>query len=218
MASQVINALRGFEIRPAHRLGKLKVTGASPDEGGHVTPTAEQLAKVVAVGADIESLRAVNPKANDREGDFQDFVFVDADLAGGAVDGFALAGQFIEGDAVFFDGGDHRRNLVELAGELGEGGLDGGTIKGRHRFGLEDFAGGVLGVGGLTQLEGALVLLVLGHEEVLNAGGFADDQHEESGGDGIESAAVTHLALVEAAADEVDNVVGSSAGGLVDQQ
>ena len=218
MASQVIDALGGFEIRPANRLGKLKVSGAGADEGRHVSPTAEPLAEVVAVGPHIEPLGAVDAKADDGGSDFQELIFVDADLAGGAVDRFAFPGQFIEGNAVFFDRRDHGRNLVEFPGELGKGRFDGGAIQRRNGFGLEDLAGGVLSVGGFTQLQGALVLLVLGHEEVLDAGGLADDEHEESGGDRVQGAAMTDLALVKAAANKIDDVMGGFSGWFVDQQ
>ena len=52
----------------------------------------------------------------------------------------------------------------------------------------------------------------------MHAGGFADDEHEESGGDGVERAAVADLALVEATADKVDDVVGGAARGFVDEE
>ena len=218
MTGEVVDALGGFEIRPANRLGKLKVTGTSPDEGRHVSPTAEPLAEVVAVGPHIEPLGAVDAKADDGGSDFQELIFVDADLAGGAVDRFAFPGQFIEGNAVFFDRRDHGRNLVEFPGELGKGRFDGGAVQGGNRLGFQDFAGGVLGVSGFAELQGALVLLVLGHEEVLDAGGLADDEHEESGGDGVEGATVADFALVKAAANKIDDVMGGFSGWFVDQQ
>jgi len=218
MAGEIVDALGRFQIRPTDGFGEFEVSRAGSSQGGHMSPATQQLAEVVAVGANIESLRAVNPKTNNRERDFQDFVFVDADLAGWSVDGLAFPGQFVEGNPVFFDGGDHWRNLVELAGKLREGGFDRGSVQGGHRFGLEDFAGCVLGVGGLTQLEGALVFLVLGHEEVLDAGGLADDEHEKSRGDGVEGAAMADLALVEPAANKIDDIVGGLSGRLVDEQ
>ena len=218
VAGQVIDSLGGFEVGPADGLGEFKISRAGADESGHVTAAAEDLAEVVAVGADIEALGAVVAEADDGQGDFEDFVFVDADLAGGSVDGFALPGQFVEGNPVFFDGGNHGRNLVELAGEFGEGGLDGRSIQSGNGFGFEDFAGGVLGIGGFAEFEGPLVLFVLGHEQILNPGSFANDEHEESGGNRVERAAVADLALVEAASDKVDDIVGSFAGGFVDQE
>jgi hypothetical protein len=108
--------------------------------------------------------------------------------------------------------------LVEFSGEFGESGLNGRPIQGREGLHFENFAGGVLGVGGFAEFQGALVLLIFSHEQVLHPGGFADDEHQEAGGDGVEGAAVADLALIKATANEIDNVVGSSAGGFVDQK
>ena len=47
---------------------------------------------------------------------------------------------------------------------------------------------------------------------------LADDEHEKAGGNGVERAAVTDLALVEPAANEVDDVVGGFSRRFVDQE
>jgi hypothetical protein len=52
----------------------------------------------------------------------------------------------------------------------------------------------------------------------LDAGGSTDDEHEEAGGDRVERATVANFALMEAAADEVDDVVGGAAGRFIDQE
>jgi len=218
MSGKVVDALGGLEIGPADGLGKLEVSRAGADERGHMAPAAQHLAEVVAVGADIKSLGAMDPKTDDGERDFQDFVFIDAHLAGGAFNGFSFPGQLVKRNAVLLDGRDHGRNLVEFPGEFGKGGFDGTAFQGRDGPGFEDFSGGVLGIGGFPELEGALVLLVLGHEQILDAGGLADHEHEEAGGDGIERAAVANLALLKASTDKVDNIMGGFAGGLVDEQ
>ena len=84
--------------------------------------------------------------------------------------------------------------------------------------GLEHFASGVLGIGGFAEFESSLVLLVFGHEQVLDTGGSSDDEHEEAGGDGVERAAVADFSLMEAAADEIDNIVGGTTGRFIDQE
>ena len=146
MAGEVVDALRGLEIGPADGLGELEVSRAGAGEGGHMAAAAEDLAEIVAVGADIETFGAVDTEANGGQSDLKNLVLVDADLAGGAVDGFALAGQFVEGNAVFFDGGDHGRDLVEFSGKFGKGGVEGGAIQSGDGFGFEDFSGGVLSI------------------------------------------------------------------------
>ena len=75
-----------------------------------------------------------------------------------------------------------------------------------------------LGVGGFAEFQSAFVLFVLSHQQVLHPGGFADDEHQEAGGDGVEGAAVADFPLVEAATNKVNNVVGSAAGGLIHQK
>ncbi len=50
------------------------------------------------------------------------------------------------------------------------------------------------------------------------AGGSTDDEHEEAGGDGIESAAVAYFALIEATPNEVDDIVGGFAGGFIGEK
>ena len=174
--------------------------------------------EVVAVGTNVEAFGAVDAKADSGKGDFEDLVLIDANAAGRAIDGFALAREFVEGNAVFFDGGDHGRDLIKLAGELLKSGGDSGGIDGRDGFGFKNFAGGILGVGGFAQFECTLVDFVLGHEKVLHAGSAADDEHEETGGNGVERATVADFTLVKAATDEIDDIVGGTTRGFVDQE
>lgn len=137
------------------------------------------------------------------------------DEAGFALDFFALASKFVKGDAVFFDSGNHRWGLVEVAAEGGEGGFDlvVGVI-GDWAF-FEDGAVGVLGIGDLAEAEGADVFLVFAHEEVLDFGAAADGEEEEAGGEGVEGAAVADFFGFEDAAAESDDVVGGHAWGFV---
>ena len=44
----------------------------------------------------------------------------------------------------------------------------------------------ILAIGGLAELHGALVLLVLGHEDILDFVAAADDDDEQPGGEGID--------------------------------
>ena len=150
MAGKVIDPLGGFEIGPANGLRKFKVSGAGADEGGHMASATEDGAEVMTVGTNVEALGAVNTEANAGHGDFEDFAFVDADTARRAIDCFPLAREFIEGNAVLLDGGNHGGNLFELACKFLEGGFDGGTIQIGDGFGFENLALGILGVGGLS--------------------------------------------------------------------
>ena len=128
MAGKVIDPLGGFEIGPANGLRKFKVSGAGADEGGHMASATEDGAEVMTVGTNVEALGAVNAKADAGHGDFEDFAFVDADTARRTVDCFTFTREFIERNAIFLDGGNHRGNLFELARKLLEGRFDGGAI------------------------------------------------------------------------------------------
>ena len=181
---------------------------AAPEEG----------AEVVAVGPNIETFCAVDSEADRGNGDFENLELIDANAPWGAIDRLSFAGQFVKGHAIFLDGRNHGRNLVELARELLEGSFDGGLIERGDRAGFEDFSCGVLGVGGFSELEGSFVLLVFSHQEILNAGGPTDDEHEKPGCDGVESTAVADLSLLEAAADKIDDIVGGASGWFIDQE
>ena len=52
----------------------------------------------------------------------------------------------------------------------------------------------------------------------MNPGGAADHQHEQARGNGIQGAAMTHLALTKAAADEVNDIVGGAPRRFVNQE
>jgi hypothetical protein len=114
--------------------------------------TSQEDPKVIAVGANIEPLGAVNTKPDDRKGDFEDFISVHPDPAWRAVDGLSFTRKFVEGDPVFFDGGYHWRDLIELARKLLKSGFDDGLIERGDRFGFEDFTLCILGVGGFPEL------------------------------------------------------------------
>ena len=178
----------------------------------------EECAEVVAVGPNIEAFCAVDSEADRGNGDFENLKLIDANAPWGAIDRLSFAGQFVKRHSVLLNGGNHGRNLVELARELLKGSLDGSLVERRKGAGFENFPCGVLGVSGFSEFEGSLVLLVFGHQEVLNAGGPTDDEHEEAGGDGVESATVSDLSLLEAATYKIDDIVGGSSGGFIDQE
>lgn len=108
--------------------------------------------------------------------------------------------------------------MVKFPGELLKSGGDGGVIQGRDRFGLQNFASGVLGIGACAQGKRAFVLFIFGHEEVLHAGGPADDEHEKARGNGIERTAVPDFTLVKAATNKIDDIVGGPSGGLIGEE
>jgi hypothetical protein len=89
---------------------------------------------------------------------------------------------------------------------------------GGHGLFLDGFAFGVLGVGGLPEGDGADVFLVLGHEEVGEAGAVAEHENEHAGGHGVERAAMADLLHVQAAPGDGDDIVRSHVLAFVHQE
>jgi CRISPR/Cas system CMR-associated protein Cmr3 (group 5 of RAMP superfamily) len=52
----------------------------------------------------------------------------------------------------------------------------------------------------------------------LNACGAADHEHEQASCDGVESSAVSDFSLVEATPNKINDVVGSSTWGFINQE
>jgi len=183
-----------------------------------MTPAAKEDAEVVAVGSNIETFCAVDSKADRGKRDFKNLELVDANPPWGAIDRLSFAGQLVKRYAVFLDGRNHWGNLVELTRELLEGSFNGNLIERGDGAGFEDFSCGVLGVGGFPEFKGSLVLLVFGHQEILNASSPTDDEHEEPGRDGVQGAAVADLTLIKTSTNKIDDIVGGSSGGFIDQE
>lgn len=210
----------GFERGDADGFFDAEGAGAAAPQGGEVGAAAEQLADVVGVGADVEAFAAADAKVDFGAGevDAQDVVLADGDVPRLPLDALPFAGEFVAGDAVDFDGGVHGRGLVEAAAVVLEGGADGVGAELVGGAGGDDLAVGVLAVGFDAEFHGGQVFFVIAHEAVLQFGGFADDDHEQAGGHGVEGAAVPDFAGVEDAAAEGDGVVRGEAGVFVDEE
>ena len=92
------------------------------------------------------------------------------------------------------------------------------SVNGGTGSGGCDFAVGIVAVGGLAELDGAFIDLVVGHHLFGELGAATEHDDEQTGGIGIERAAMADLFDAEPAADHVHHVVRSRAGGLVNQQ
>ena len=195
-----------------------EVAAAGAAESGHVAEGAETFADVVAVGTDVEAFAADDAEVDVREGDVFDLVVEDGDEAWFAFDDHAFAGEFVERYPVFFDGADHGRHLIEVAAVVGEGVGDLGGGELGDGAGFEGFAFRVLSGSGRAEAESAFVFLFFGHEEVLDAGGFADDEDEEARGHGVESPAVADFSGIETAASDGDDIVRGHVLTFIDEE
>src|SRR5438105_2567751 len=143
---------------------------------------------------------------------------MDADGGGFDLNGLAGAGELMRGNTVDLLGGEGRRGLLHLAAEAGcelTEFLE--CMSKRTRVG----AGGafsVVGVGGKAEVDAALVGLFGSGEVLGKARVVAEQQWQNTGSHGVECAEVADGALRGGAADDVDDVVGGDAGGLVQNE
>ena len=80
-----------------------------------------------------------------------------------AFDLYSLAREFIERNAIFLDRRNHRRRLHLIADERLRGGVQFVQGQRRHRKRGDQFAIGIITVGGFAELHRAGVNLVVGH-------------------------------------------------------
>lgn len=187
-------------------------------EGFEVGAAADLLTEFVGEAPDVGALGAGDAEraygflvAGKAEG-------IDVDESGFAFDFHTLAGEFVEGDAVLFHGGDHWGGLEDVPDEPCGVLVDLFERDRWDRQGGGDPAGGIIAVRGGAESDGSLVDLVRGHELLGEAGGFAEDEDEESGGGWIESSAVADLLEPESSSDGIHHIMGGGAGRLVDEE
>ena len=207
--------LEGFPTKGAFEGEVARLEAAELHE---VRAAAKVLADVVAIGADIKALAALNAEFDERQRDLVDVIGTDVDEARFALDGLASAGEFVERHAALFERRHHGRDLIKIAGIFFEGGFELFAGEVGHRFLLGDFSVGILRIGDGAELHGGGVFLILGHEQVLDFGRLADDEHEEAGGERVERAAVADFFEMKAVAHVVHDVVGGAAAGFVDEE
>ena len=139
---------------------------------------------------------------------------MDGDAAGLPLDLFSLAGQLVQLLAVDFHRRIHGRNLVDLPGELGQYRFHIGPAYGDGMF-LQRLAGGVLGVGDTAQTQARFIALFRRFKKLHGPGGPAHKHRQNTGGHGVQGAAVANTLLVEYAPQLGRHVLGRPSLGLV---
>jgi len=139
----------------------LVFSGTEAAEGGEVSSAAEDLAKLMNETADVGALGAGDLERGDGWFAVMEFELVDVDEAGFAFYFDAFAGEFVEGHAVLFDGGDHGRDLHLVAAEGGGGRID--LVEGDGGDGErgDEFSVGVVAIGGFSEEDGSGVDLIV---------------------------------------------------------
>ena len=132
---------------------------------------------------------------------------MEGDEAGFALNVFSFAGVGVEGFDGLFDGAIHGGNLLDFALELRESVGDAFFEIRGNWCGRGDFAFGIEGGGGLAETKDGFVDFGFEGEVVEEAGGVADGNEEEAGGERIEGAGVSDALGVEGAAGAADDIV-----------
>ena len=210
---------RGREGSSARGRARVEAAGADAAKGGEVAAAAELRADVVAERADVGALGAADGEARVGDAELVDAEGEDVDEARLALDLLALAGHLVERDAVDLDRGDHRRNLEDVAGEVGRDerfeplARDAGGVAAG-----DDLASDVLRVRGCAEAERALVGLVARHGGGGELRAAADEEDQKAGRLRVERASVADLLEPEHPSHRDDDVARGDAGGLVDEQ
>ena len=114
-------------------LGEAVGADGGAAQRGQVAADAEGGAEVAGEGADVGAARAADQRVDVEEvavgADVGDGELVDGDRAGGQLGGGARAGELVGALAVDLDRADPRRDLGDLAGQLGDLGVDGVAVK-----------------------------------------------------------------------------------------
>ena len=128
-----------------------------------------------------------------------------------------LAGDVVRPRAIDVLGRERRRGLFERAAKPAERLLDllarGTLVRGR-----DDSAHGVVGVGGASEPNRRLVVLVARRQELGQPGGAADHQRQYAGGHGVERPGVANARHAQRASRQRDHVMRGGALRLVNDE
>src|SRR5580692_4593994 len=97
-----------------------------------MSPASQFFADFVGVGTHIKTFAADDSKIDLLGADLLNLMRIDMDESRFPIYHLAFAGQFVEWNALFLDGGDHGRSLVKVPMELCECGDDRCSIKHTH--------------------------------------------------------------------------------------
>jgi len=192
--------------------------GGSADFG-KVRATAKLLAHFVGERADVGAGRAFNNETGYVARDLRQAVFEEFDFNGLELDGLIFAGEFVGGASVNFFGGESRRHLLEDANAIARKFFEKRAIESRGwSVWTLCLSLGVVGVGGETETKASGVAFAAAGIKLDEAGSFTKQENKYAGGERIESAEMANLAEAGEMPDGVDNVVGSLALGLVNDE
>src|SRR6266404_1457156 len=179
---------------------------------------SERFADVVNISANVKTFAANNAEIDFGKSDPIDRVAINMDEPWFPLDHFSLPRQFIKWDAAVFDGRNHGGHLVKIATKLFKGSANLIFIQRGNGPLIDHFSLSILCAGCDPEHERAGVFLVLAHEQILNLCAAPECEQEQTGGDGIERAAMADLFHLEFAPNERDHVVRRHRLGLVHEK
>src|SRR6266699_7034794 len=150
----------------------------------------KRFADVMNISANVKTFAANNAEIDFGKSDPINRVVINMDEPRFAFDHFSLPGQFIKWDAAVFDGRNHGRHLVKIAAKLFKGGANLIFIQRGNGPLINHFSLSILSAGCHPEHERAGVLFVLAHEQILDFCSAPERKQEQTGGDGIERAAM----------------------------
>jgi len=184
-----------------------------------VRAAAKLLTHFVGERADVGAGRAFNNETGYVARDLREAVFEEFDFHLLELDGLIFAGEFVGGASVNFFGGESRRHLLEDANAIAGKFFEKGTIeRRRRRVRTLRLSLGVVGVSCETETKASGVAFAAAGIKLDEAGSFTKQENKYAGGERIESAEMANLAEAGEMSDGVDNVVGSLALGLVNDE
>ena len=207
-----------LELAEGHHPGFLIRPHPGATQTAHMGAHTQGLADIFGQGAHIGAFGTVHPQLEFRIGEIEQLEFMNGDGARLALHLDPFAGQPVEAFALVLDRRIHGGQLLDLAGEAGQhfghrlGGDPGGIM------GFDHVALGVGGGGDLAELHSHQVFLVGVEQKGRDAGGVAQTDGQQPGGQGIEAAGVPGLARLVEVLDLLEGGVGGESHGLVEEQ
>src|SRR5581483_11624828 len=202
------------------RDGVLDIEFAGDDAAqvGEMSAATHFLAEIVREAADISALRAGDAEMPDRFVVFGKAEIVNVDEPWFALHFHALAREFVKRHTAFLHGRNHGRHLHLIADERGGQFVQFVQRGGRDGQGGDELAVRVVTIRGFTELDGALIHLVRGHQLFGKFCAAPEHEHKQPGGIRVQRAAMADLLNAELPADRVHHVVRRRADRFVDQQ
>ena len=208
----------GVEAFEGMRGGDGEFRNLDPAQRFKMCAAAEKASHIVGDGTHVGAAADAGTEGSTVIADMQDGEFLDFHLHRLEFHGLLFTGEFVSRNAVNFFGGKGRRSLLEDSTEACR---DFPNLIGRERDWL-GWGGGfslrIVGVGGEAEADNAFVGLLGFCVELGEASEVSEDQGKHAGGERIEGPEVSYRALLENAADAVNDIVRSETSGLVDDQ